>query len=106
MKAEKKTYATNSLEMLKDSGKVGGQNYVMKFYRANRKLSDHSDGHKLGRVVAFKRQRNFSFLMKKEIEEERETALMTFSPRSICLTLVHYINTDFLFYEPVNSTNG
>ena len=55
MKAEKKMHATNSLEMLKDSGKVGGQNYVMKFYRANRKLSDHSDGHKLGRVVAFKR---------------------------------------------------
>ena len=56
MKAKKKKmHATNSLEMLKDSGMVGGQNYIMKFYRANRKLSDHTDGHKLGRVVAFKR---------------------------------------------------
>ena len=47
-------HTVNSLEMLKDSGKVGGQNYIIKFYRADGKLSDHTNGHKLGRVGAFK----------------------------------------------------
>lgn len=47
-------HATKDLEMLKDSGKMGSQNYIMKFYRVDRKLSDHANGHKLGRVGAFK----------------------------------------------------
>ena len=58
MKAGKKNnktmHATKGLDMLKDSGKMGSQNYIMKFYRVDRKLSDHTNGHKCGRVGAFK----------------------------------------------------